>query len=643
MSMSDSHGATLVGQTIAGKFVIEAVIAVGGIGTVYRARQLGLDRKVALKLLRAEFARDEDFIERFKREARAASRLDHPNSVRVLDFGQHDGALYLAMEYVEGRTLYQVIQDDFPLSEERTVDIMSQVLAAVGVAHDMGVVHRDLKPENIMIIRGTSDEGEHAELVKVLDFGIASLGAVAREATTGEVEGPRMTKRGLLVGTPEYMAPEQAGGERADRRSDIYSLGVVLYQMMAKRVPFQGDSALTIAVKQMTEAPRLPSAFAPVNGKLEAACLRALSKLPDDRFASAREMRSALRAAINLAPGRASSPQSTVPAIDAHTASLVGAITDQPRRARRPLVIGLALATLFAGALGVRAAVRARRMPPPHSAPASASLTPGGGAHAEATAAMDPAAPAPASSPALGNAAAPGGTTLVAAGAQAPAEAPSADELKATRPTGSRRSKAALARDNRERGKRGSSPAHDGAPGTGPGAGPAGAGGGKGAGGVAPTTVALAMKPSGPGNAAGAGAGHPAASDVLTTKSALAAPPATPPAPPLDASRARVSITGISSTSAIPGSNIRAALSRAPIERCYRDALHAAGVAAGGTAVLHLKIDIAGYVTGTALEGAQFLPGVKACVEKAARGARIRDVDTGEANADVTLSFASAP
>src|SRR5882724_203167 len=223
VTMSDNHGATLVGKTIAGKFVIETVIAVGGIGTVYRARQLGLDRRVALKLLRAEFARDEDFIERFKREARAASRLEHPNSVRVLDFGQHEGALYLAMEYVEGRTLYQVIQDDFPMSEERTVDIMSQVLAAVGVAHDMGVVHRDLKPENIMIIRGTSDEGEHAELVKVLDFGIASLGAVARGVEGGEAEGPRMTKRGLLVGTPEYMAPEQAGGEPADRRSDIYS------------------------------------------------------------------------------------------------------------------------------------------------------------------------------------------------------------------------------------------------------------------------------------------------------------------------------------------------------------------------------------------------------------------------------------
>jgi serine/threonine-protein kinase len=464
-----------------------------------------------------------------------------------------------------------------------------------------------------------------------------------------------MTKRGLLVGTPEYMAPEQAGGERADRRSDIYSLGVVLYQMMAKRVPFQGDSALTIAVKQMTEAPRLPSAFAAVNGKLEAACLRALSKLPDDRFGSAREMRSALRAAINLAPGRASSPQSTFPAIDAHaalavdahaalavdahTASLVGAIADQPRRGRRPLVIGLALATLFAGALGVRAAVRARRLPPPPPQSAAAALSPGGGAHGETTAGGGPAAPALA----LGNGTAPGATTLVAAGTEAPGEAPSADDLKPTRPTGSRRSKAALPRDNRERGKRGSSPARGGARVAGTGAGQTGASGGKGAGGVAPTAGALAEKPPRPGNDPGASAGHPTGSDLVTTKSALAAPPPASPAAPLDASRARVSITGISSTSAIPGSNIRAALSRAPLERCYRDALHAAGAAASGTAVLHLKIDIAGYVTGTVLEGAQFLPGVKACVEKAARGARIRDVDTGEANADVTLNFASAP
>jgi eukaryotic-like serine/threonine-protein kinase len=599
--MSDSHSAALVGQTIAGKFVIDAVIAVGGIGTVYRARHLGLDRVVALKLLREEFARDEDFIERFKREARAASRLDHPNSVRVLDFGQHDGSLlYLAMEYVEGRTLYQVIQDDFPLSEERIVDILSQVLAAVGVAHDMGVVHRDLKPENIMIIRGTSDEGEHAELVKVLDFGIASLGTVARDATGAEAEGPRMTKRGLLVGTPEYMAPEQAGGERADRRSDLYSLGVVLYQMLSKRLPFLGDSALTVAVKHITEAPLLPSQFRPINRKLEAVCLRALSKAPEERFGSAREMRSALRVAINLSPGRASSPQSVFSGNDGQTGALVGAIADGPRRRRAPLVVGVTLAALFVGALGVRALVRARRVPPPaaQETPMPVGATPPPGAPAS-RATSTPASAAP--------------TAIAAATtAAAPEEGPS-DETKPARAAPVRRSKA-------KRGARAVKDTHDGLP------------------------IARASS-SRPAAATGAGDSRASSAGLVTTKGALTAAASPPPVPaaPLDLSRASVSITAISSTSAIPGSNIRAALSRAPLLHCYRDALRAAGAAASGTAILHMKIDIVGYVTATELQGAHFLPGVKACVEKATRGARVKDVDTGEASADITLSFACTP
>ena len=625
--MPDNHSAALVGQTIAGKFVIETVIAVGGIGTVYRAHQLGLDRKVALKLLQEEFAQDEDFIERFKREARAASRLDHPNSVRVLDFGQHEGSLYLAMEYVEGRTLFEVIQADFPLPEERTVDILSQVLAAVGVAHDMGVVHRDLKPENIMIIRATSDEGEHHELVKVLDFGIASLGTVARGASPGaEAEGPRMTKRGLLVGTPEYMAPEQAGGERADRRSDIYSLGVVLYQMLCKRLPFHGDSALTVAVKHITEAPLLPSQFAAVSQKIEAVCLRALSKAPEDRFPNAREMRTALRGAINLAPGRSSSPQSVVGGNghDGHTGSLMGAIADGPRRRHASLVVGLTLATLFAGALGARSMVRARRaVAPALPAPQSAALPPAT-SPAPAPVAVATRGPAHPAGPGLDPAPDPGGPSAPAPATGAPGEAPAGAEIKPVRPSSHRRSKAALARESRERAKRARAAAARGGR------------GGRG-GRAAVTAAATAADPPPP-------AARPAAADKLAaSKSALtAAPPAAPPAP-LDISRAAVSITAISSTSAIPSSNIRSALSRAPLLHCYRESLRAAGAAATGTAVLHLKIDIAGYVTGTQLEGAHFLPGVKACVEQAARGARIKDVDTGDGSADITLNFAYSP
>ena len=289
----------LVGRTIAGKFVVEALIATGGAGTVYRARQLALDRVVALKVLRQDIARDRYFVERFKREARAASRLDHPNSVRVFDFGHIDESLlYLAMEYVEGQTLHNVIADEWPLGDTRVVDLMSQVLSAVAVAHDMEVIHRDLKPDNIMILPATSDDGEPTELAKVCDFGIATLGAVQRDGGGGQAGGPWATMDGSLIGTPGYMSPEQARGEHADRRSDIYSAGVILYHMLAGRPPFDGDSAYHVAMKHITDAPLPPSTHAAVGAELEAVCLRALSKAPEDRFDSAREMRAALRAAL---------------------------------------------------------------------------------------------------------------------------------------------------------------------------------------------------------------------------------------------------------------------------------------------------------------------------------------------------------
>jgi serine/threonine-protein kinase len=610
VTISHSDSSPRIGQTIAGKFVIEAVIAVGGIGTVYRARQLGLDRVVALKLLREEFARDEDFLERFKREARAASRLEHPNSVRVLDFGEHDDGsiLYLAMEYVEGRTLYDVIRQDAPVPDARIVDILSQVLAAVGVAHDMGVVHRDLKPENIMIIRGTSDEGEHAELVKVLDFGIASLGNVALDAGA-YAEGPRMTKRGLIVGTPEYMAPEQADG-RADRRSDLYSLGVVLYQMMTGRLPFRGDSPLTVAVKHITEALELPSQIAAVNPRLEAVCVRALGKTPDERYGSAREMRSALRAAINLAPSRASAPQSVISGPESQSGPIFGtrrtplgpsaSVAGEGRRRHASLIVGLALATLFAAALGARSWWVKSQHAPEISQPAP--LDPAAPARAVAAKTPMPAVPPTEGGP-----------------REAPSDMNEADDAPAAR-----RNKAAPARDTRDKARH---------PSRTPAAPRASAK-------ATPRTDPPVAAKGAPGGGAPGGKAGPRVGTAVTEPTAIT-PPVAPA--PLDLGHASVSIASITSTSAIPGSNIRAALSRSPLVRCYREALHAAGAAATGTAVLHLKIDIAGYVTSTELEGAQFLPGVKPCVEKSTRGVRVKDVDTGDATADVTLTFACPP
>src|SRR5215472_17555767 len=154
--MAASSPDTLVGRTIAGKFVIEAHIGSGAMGAVYRARQIALEKTVAIKVLHGEHAGETQFAARFHREAKAASRLDHPNSMRVIDFGQEpDGLLYIAMEFLDGRDLFHVIREDWPLPKARVADILSQALAAIAVAHDMGIVHRDLKPENIMILRGT--------------------------------------------------------------------------------------------------------------------------------------------------------------------------------------------------------------------------------------------------------------------------------------------------------------------------------------------------------------------------------------------------------------------------------------------------------------------------------------------------------
>ena len=510
--------------------------------------------------------------------------------------------LYLAMEYVEGRTLYDVIRQDAPLPEARIVDILSQVLAAVGVAHDMGVVHRDLKPENIMIIRGTSDEGEHAELVKVLDFGIASLGTVAHDEGA-YAEGPRMTKRGLIVGTPEYMAPEQADG-RAERRSDLYSLGVVLYQMLTGRLPFRGDSPLTVAVKHITEAPELPSQIAAVNPKLEAVCMRALGKTPDERYGSAREMRSALRAAINLAPSRASAPQTVISGADSQSGAIL-------RNARR------------------------RRAAPPRAAggrPCAGHAVRGGAGRAQL----------------VGEVASRAGDRHGGGGGDPPAAARAGGERRTRLRRRPRREPTSDADETgdgkiptmrgRRRDEQGRLDARDARQG--------------------PTRIAHARGAAHrrQGSAEkragrlreGVGAGRrragrqkrPKAGAAVTEPTAIT-PPVAPA--PLDLGHASVSIASITSTSAIPGANIRAALSRSPLVRCYREALHATGAAATGTAVLHLKIDIAGYVTSTELEGAQFLPGVKPCVEKSTRGVRVKDVDTGEATADVTLTFACPP
>ena len=291
----------LLGRVVAGKFTIEEHVGGGAMGEVFRARHIVLDTVIALKIMRQDIAKDAMFKERFYREAKAASRLDHPNSVRVLDFGvESDGLVYIAMEYLHGRDLLAVLRDEWPFSDERIVDLLVQTLAAVSVAHELGIVHRDLKPENIMVSIGADDDGARPYHVKVCDFGIAKLNDPRGFQTDS---GKALTSSGTLIGTPEYMSPEQSRGDPLDARSDLYSVGIILYQLLVGRVPFTAENMLGVVLKQVTDEPVPPSQVRPgVNPRLEAICLRALKKNRDERYQTAKEMRRDLRGVLGYRP-----------------------------------------------------------------------------------------------------------------------------------------------------------------------------------------------------------------------------------------------------------------------------------------------------------------------------------------------------
>jgi|CZKU01.1.fsa_nt_gi serine/threonine-protein kinase len=288
----------LIGRVIASKFAIEALIGSGAMGVVYRARHLALDKAIAVKVLHESLSKNATYAARLRREAKAASLLDHPNSVRIVDFGEEpDGLLYIAMELLDGLDLLQVLDRDWPLPDRRIIDLLCQTLSGLAVAHDLGIIHRDLKPENIMIVSLVDDEGRPRELVKVCDFGIAKI-ADASDDHQRRAGGPAITMQNTIIGTPEYMSPEQCRGEPTDARSDIYSVGVVLYQLLAGHVPFQAVHALDLLVKHLTDEPPPPSQIREgVPRALEEVCLKALRKRPAERYATAREMRAELRAA----------------------------------------------------------------------------------------------------------------------------------------------------------------------------------------------------------------------------------------------------------------------------------------------------------------------------------------------------------
>jgi serine/threonine protein kinase len=285
----------LAGRVLDDKYRLDSRLGEGGMGTVYRATHLLIDRPVAVKVLHQRFVEDEAAQERFRREARAAGRLRHTNAVTVTDFGRtSDGCVYIVMELLEGRNLRELLAFESPLESGRAVALMLQVAAAVEAAHESGVIHRDLKPANIFIVQPKNAP----PLVKVLDFGIAKLAA----DSGNDSEQHALTLTGVMIGTPRYMSPEQCDGAHLTPAADVYSLGIILYEMLTGTTPFTGASPLAVALQHSSKPPRRPTELvANIPPELERVVLHALEKNPLNRPPDAAAFRGELLAAAKLA------------------------------------------------------------------------------------------------------------------------------------------------------------------------------------------------------------------------------------------------------------------------------------------------------------------------------------------------------
>ncbi|KAF0236594.1 MAG: serine/threonine protein kinase bacterial, partial [bacterium] len=264
-----------------GKYCVESKIGQGGMGNVYKARHVHMDTMVAVKILHPHLVSDQTTVERFRREARAAITVNHPNAIHVMDFGvTGDKTVYLVMEFLEGISLRKLLETEKYLSPEKTINTVKQVCAAVEAAHSKGIIHRDLKPDNIVIL----DYDTPNEQVKVLDFSIAKL----KVASDGPVN---LTQQGMVVGTPQYMSPEQAEGQELDVRSDLYSLGVIVYEMLTGDLPFKATTPMALILKHIHALPRpLRELKENISPALEAVVLRTLAKKRDDRPQSATQL-----------------------------------------------------------------------------------------------------------------------------------------------------------------------------------------------------------------------------------------------------------------------------------------------------------------------------------------------------------------
>jgi serine/threonine-protein kinase len=302
-TLRSAEGADLIGSVVADSYHIEKKLGEGGMGAVYLAEHVKMGRKSAIKVMAQSMANDPEAIARFNREAANAGRINHPNVCAIYDFGEtSEGIIYLAMEFIKGESLSDLLHREGALPPERAVRILQQTADALQAAHDLGIVHRDLKPDNIMLAKGRGG----SDVVKVVDFGIA-------KAMTGE-EGQKVTKTGLVVGTPEYMSPEQLSGDVLDGRSDIYSLALVFYRMLSANLPFKADSAQEMMIKRLTDKPRtLNEVVAGGNfpNQLQQTIDKALERMPGDRYTSAVEFATDAEASVR---GFAAAPQAATDA-----------------------------------------------------------------------------------------------------------------------------------------------------------------------------------------------------------------------------------------------------------------------------------------------------------------------------------------
>ena len=326
----------MIGELLAGRFELQDLAGSGGMSSVYRARDTVLERTVAIKILHEHYSDDPEYVERFRREARALAQLNHPNIVTVIDRGEFEGRQFIVFEHVEGENLKELIDREGQLPVDRALALVHQVARGLAFAHEHGVVHRDVKPHNVLI----DSDG----VAKVTDFGIAR--------SLGPADG--LTETGTLLGTSEYIAPEQASGRRVDERSDQYSLATVLYELLTGAPPFTGDNFMAVAMKHVQEpVPSVREARSDVSPRLDAIVSRAMAKRPEDRFPTTEAMMAALEAARAdtdgpVVPGPVTTSDDGVTESIPVPGPLPPSIQRSRRRFPLPILIGLVLVGMAA-------------------------------------------------------------------------------------------------------------------------------------------------------------------------------------------------------------------------------------------------------------------------------------------------------